>query len=66
MATPPLPHNPSIDNPPLTPGPIREDPETDTSDDPADDPVEPDSSPKKVRRGESGLSLENPFCLSPF
>jgi hypothetical protein len=48
MATPPLPTNPSIDNPPLTPEPIRKDPEPDTPDGPEDDPVDPDSSPKKV------------------
>lgn len=49
MATPPLPSNPSIDNPPLMPEPIREDPEPDTPDEPDEDPVDPDSSPKKVR-----------------
>ena len=49
MPTPPLPSNPSIDNPPLTPEPIREDPEPDTPDEPEEDPADPDSSPKKVR-----------------
>lgn len=67
MATPPLPSNPSIDNPPLTPEPIREDPQPDPPDDPAGDPIEPDPSPKKVHgRGEAGLCLENPFCLPPL
>jgi hypothetical protein len=62
MATPPLPSNPSIDNPPLTPEPIREDPEPDTPNEPEEYPVDPDSSPKKVRgRGETDLCLDNPI-----
>ena len=66
MATPPMPSNESIDDPPLTPEPIREDPGPEPPDEPEEDPVDPDSSPKKVRgRGETDLCLENPFCL-PF
>ncbi len=67
MATPPLPSNPSIDNPPLTPEPIREDPQPDIIDAPEEEPVDPNSSQKKVYgRGETGLCLENPLCLPPF
>ena len=67
MDTPPLPSNPSIDNPPLTPEPIREDPEPDTPDEPKNDPVKPDSRPKKVHgRSKSAFYSENPFCLPPF
>jgi len=67
MATPPQPYNPSIDNPPLTPQPIREDPDPDTLDGPKEDPVEPYPRPKRVhRRAESIMCMENLFCLPPF
>lgn len=67
MATPQLASNPSIENPPLTPEPIREDPRPEPPDEPENDPVDPDSSPKKVReRGQTALCLENPFCLPKF
>lgn len=67
MATPPLPSNPSIDNPPLTPEPIREDPKPDIIDAPEEDPVDPNSTQKKVHgRSETGLCLENPLCMPPF
>ena len=63
MDTPPLPSNPSIDNPPLTPEPIREDPESDTPNEPENDPVKPDSRPKKVHgRSKSAFYSENPFA----
>ena len=53
MATPPLPSNPSIDNPPLTPEPIRDDPRPEPPDEPEEDPVDSDSSPKRLSgRGE--------------
>jgi hypothetical protein len=39
---PPLPYNPSIDNPPLIPEPPREEPDPDDPDDP---PIDPNSMP---------------------
>jgi hypothetical protein len=48
MATPPLPNNPSIDEPPLTPEPIPQTPDPDEPDDP---PLDPDTQPIKPAEG---------------
>jgi len=65
MPTPPLPSNPSIDNPPAMPEPIRLDLQPDISDEPEEDSVNPDTAAKKMRQGETALRPENSSCL-PF
>ena len=52
MATPPLPYNPSIDNPPLTPQPIRQDPDV-----PDAVPIDPKPALQSPRRNSCELAF---------